>query len=102
MSVESCISIYTLRKLDNSLLEYKKNILKHFYDNFLNDPKMNYNDFENQFLENENTIIKKKYNSKKCDAKIWKKGTYRQCENHKKHGNFCSKHCEQRNYGTIN
>ena len=101
MSVQSCISIYTLRKLDNSLIEYKKNILKHFYDNFLNDPQINYNDFENEFLENENTIISKRYNCKKCDAKIWKKGTYRQCENYKKDGNFCAKHHENQNYGTI-
>tara|TARA_Y100000022_G_C13075717_1_gene295501 strand:+ start:79 stop:399 length:321 start_codon:yes stop_codon:yes gene_type:complete len=102
------ISIYTLKKIDNLLNNYKKNILKDFYDNFLDDSykeNMNYQEFENKFIERKKKFIikNKNINYDKCHAYIWKKEYGKvQCSNNKTVNNFCKFHCKKQNYGTIN
>ena len=101
------ISIYTLNKLDNILNNYKKRILKDFYDNFLDKKykeNMPYQLFENRFLERKKIhIIKNKTsNYDNCYAYIWKKDYGKvQCSNNKSIGDFCKFHCKKQNYGII-
>lgn len=104
MSINFSVSIYTLQKLDNDLIDYKKRILRHFYNNFLKniDNTVDYQTFENKFLENESKIINRKINEKKCMAKVqYKKNQFKQCDNFKKKGDYCNIHYENRNYGNI-
>ena len=63
--MKSFISIYTLNTIDNILCNYKKRVLRDFYDNFIDDKqkqKIDYYTFENQFLERkiDNPINKSK------------------------------------------
>tara|TARA_B110001469_G_C9334703_1_gene178030 strand:+ start:85 stop:408 length:324 start_codon:yes stop_codon:yes gene_type:complete len=103
MDINSYISIHTLNKLDNNLLDYKKNILKHFYNNFLKDKTIDYQNFENKYLENNPTIIERSINDKKCMARVqYKTNTYKQCDNYKKNGDYCNIHFKNSNYGNIN
>ena len=102
------ISIYTLKKVDNLLNNYKKKILKDFYDNFLDEnikKDIGYQSFENKFIERKkNFIIKNKdKNLNKCHAYIWKKDYGKvQCNNNKSIGNYCKFHKDKQNYGNIN
>ena len=106
--MKSFISIYTLNILDNILCNYKKRILRDFYDNFLNAKQkheIDYFTFENQFLERKigKPLIKfKTIDKEKCMAKIWVNhyGEF-QCSNKKKHGDYCLRHVTIRNYGRI-
>lgn len=103
MDINSYISIYTLQILDNTLLDYKKKILKHFYDNFLKDNTIDYQTFENNFLENKQIIIERTINEKKCMARVqYKPNFYKQCDNYKKNGDYCNIHFKNSNYGNIN
>jgi hypothetical protein len=102
----SFISIYTLTKLDNILVDYKKTIIKDFYENYIDKEltcDINYQQFENLFLErinsNEREII---VNNEKCLARVLhnKHGFY-QCNNGRTNGNFCLKHVKLLNYGRV-
>jgi len=98
------ISIYTLNKLDNTLQNYKKKILKDFH--FINNLSINYDTFEKNILErkiNKPIIKQLDYNYNKCHAYIWKKNYGKiQCSNNHSIDNFCKKHHLKQNYGIIN
>ena len=102
----SFISIYTLTKLDNILVDYKKTIIKDFYENYIDKEltcDINYQQFENLFLErinnNKREII---VNNVKCLARVHhsKDGFY-QCNNARTSGKFCLKHVTRLNYGRV-
>ena len=106
--MKSFISIYTLNIIDNILCNYKKRILRDFYDIFLNDKQkqeIDYYTFENHFLEikiDKQLIKFKTIDNKKCMAKLWV--THYggiQCSNKKKHGDYCLRHASIQNYGRI-
>jgi len=96
------ISVYTLKKLENVLDNYKKKILKDFYD--IHNLTIDYQTYENLFLERK---IKKPFirdiNIEKCNACVWRKNYGKvQCSNSKTMGQYCKKHYEKQNYGSIN
>ena len=98
------ISVHTLTKLDNILNDYKRKIVRDFYD--INNLTIDYQEYENKYLLrkiNKPIIINKEYNSDKCMAYIWKKNYGKiQCNHSKKINNFCKKHIDKQNYGIIN
>ena len=96
------ISIYTLNKLDRILNDYKKKIIKDFYE--LNKLTIDYQQFENSILERKiYNIPKKELDCNKCHAYIWKKGYGKvQCSINQTNDNFCKKHSLNQNYGIIN
>ena len=106
--MKSFISIYTLNVIDNILCNYKKRILRDFYDNFLDNKQkqqIDYFTFENQFIERkiDKPLIKfKTIDNEKCMAKIWINhyGGI-QCSNKKNHGDYCLRHTTIQNYGRI-
>ena len=101
--MESYISIYTLNKLSIILDNYKKRILKDFYE--INKLNIDYQTFENKFIERPNTNIpyNNELNPNKCHAYIFKRNIGKvQCRNNKKINNLCLKHKENQNYGLIN
>ena len=96
------ISIFTLNKLDNTLINYKKKILKDFHS--INKLSIDYELFETNILERKNkkTIVKK-LEKNKCHAYIWKKNYGKiQCTNNHSINKFCKKHNLKQNYGIIN
>ena len=97
----SFISVYTLNKFNKILLDYKKNIIKDFYINYIDNTNINYQEFENKLLENKS---KKKHNinRNKCLAIICKDNEYTQCNNGQTNGDYCLKHINNRNYGSYN
>ena len=96
------ISVHTLSKLDNILIDYKKKILRDFYD--INKLTIDYHTFENKFLERKTQKqIIKEYDVNKCHAYIWKKNHGKvQCNSKKKYTIFCKRHEKKQNYGIIN
>lgn len=101
--MESYISVYTLRRLNNLLDEYKKRIIKDFYE--INELSVDYQKIENKYLERENIKIPFKHSldPEKCNAYVFNK--YRgkvQCRNSIKTGRFCMMHKNNQNYGIIN
>lgn len=105
--MNSYISIHTLNKIDFVINNYKKKILKDFYDNFIeNKEDLDYQNFENSFLEKRREFILSKYKNiseENCHAYTWKK-TYGlvQCCNKKKYKNYCGVHKDSQNYGSVN
>ena len=95
------ISRYTVTKLDNALNSYKRRILMDFHK--INNLKISYKEFENQFLGIKSSNSIERYNKDKCYAYVWDKDKKqkRQCYMSKQNGNFCTKHCEVQNYGII-
>lgn len=109
--MSASVSVYTLKKLDNVLCEYKKRIIKHFYENFLDSEiksVITCQELENRLTEHIDSrqgyddII---CDTKKCRARVWDKsyGFY-QCSNGPTMGMFCRKHDkkEKQNYGIVN
>jgi len=96
------ISIYTLNKLDNTLQNYKKKILKNFHS--INNLSIDYETFEKKILERKiNKPIVKQLDYNKCHAYIWKKNYGKiQCTNNHSINKFCKKHNLKQNYGIIN
>tara|TARA_B110000285_G_C14889669_1_gene497913 strand:- start:424 stop:735 length:312 start_codon:yes stop_codon:yes gene_type:complete len=98
------ISVYTLKKLDNIINDYKQKILRDFYE--LNELKCNYQEFENKILERKTTkpfIKNNEIDYNKCHAFIWKKNYGKvQCGNKHYENNLCKKHLEKQNYGIVN
>ena len=98
------ISIYTLNKLDNLLDNYKKRILKDFYE--INELSIDYQSFENSIIERKinNPIIRNiTPNKNNCNAYVWKLNYGKvQCSNKKSINKFCKKHYLTQNYGIIN
>ena len=97
------ISVYTLNKFDNTLLNYKRKILKDFHS--INNLSIDYDTFENEILERKinKPIIKNELDENKCHAYIWKKNYGKiQCTNNHSINNFCKKHFQKQNYGIIN
>ena len=108
--MSASVSIYTLNKLDNTLIRYKKRILKHFYENLLDSDikeQIEYQEFENRLIErkdNKNGFYNIKYDKEKCKARIWDKSYgFFQCSNGPTCGLFCKKHnsVELQNYGLV-
>jgi hypothetical protein len=108
--MSASISRYTIQKLDNVLLDYKKRIIKHFYENFLDSEiksVITFRELENRLTEykdNRTVYDNIIYNPKKCRARVWDKsfGFY-QCSNGPTMGMFCKKHNskEKQNYGIV-
>jgi len=98
------ISFHTMAKLDNILNDYKIKILRDFYD--INKLSIDYQSYENKYLLrkiNKPIIKNKEYNNNKCIAYIWKKNYGKiQCNHSKKIKNFCKRHINKQDYGTIN
>ena len=101
----SFISIYTLNKLDNILVGYKKTIIKDFYDNYMDKDikcEIDYQSFENMLLErgvNKKDII---VDDTKCLARVHHRNDgFYQCNNGRSNGNFCLKHVDRLNYGCV-
>ena len=96
------ISIHTLNKLDNIILNYKKKILKDFHS--INNLTIDYETFEKNILERKkNKPIIKSLDESKCHACVWKKNYGKiQCTNNHSIHNFCKKHYLKQNYGIIN
>lgn len=101
------ISIYTLKKFENIVNNYKRRVLKDFYETHRLDLKtnINYQDFENSYIEGEikENITSKEiiFDKNKCHALVLDKKSKRQCRHSKKIGNFCKKHYENHNCGII-
>jgi len=95
------ISRYTITKMDNTINDYKRRILMDFHK--INKLEISYKEFENQILNTKFTDQSEKYNENRCHAFVWDndKKRKRQCYMLKKNNNFCKKHCENQNYGTI-
>ena len=94
------ISSGTLKKLDNTLLDYKKRILKDFYD--IHNLDIDYQTYENHYLERTIITPKKDIDTNKCYAYIWKKHCGKvQCSRSQSVDKFCKKHINSKNYGTI-
>lgn len=97
------ISIYTLNKLDNTITNYKKKILKDFHS--INNLSIDYETFEKQILERKinKPIVRKYLDKNKCHAYVWKKNFGKvQCINNHSINNFCKQHYIKQNYGIIN
>jgi tRNA uridine 5-carbamoylmethylation protein Kti12 len=101
--MDSYISVYTLRRIDNLLENYKRKILKDFYK--INNLSMDYNEFENKYIERPKMKIpvQNTLNEEKCHAYIYDKFRGKiQCKNKKKTDKFCLIHKTNQNYGIIN
>ena len=101
--MDSYISVYTLKRLDNIIENYKRKILKDFYE--INNLFINYQDFEYKYLERSRMKIplKNTFNEEKCHAYICDKFRGKiQCKNRKKTDKFCLIHKTNQNYGIIN
>ena len=95
------IASSTLKKIDVLLNNYKKRILKDFYE--LHNLDIDYQKYENQYLERKNNVSSNtEINVNKCHAYIWKKKIGKvQCSRSQSINNFCKIHCDKQNYGTI-
>ena len=101
--MESYISVYTLKRLDNILEDYKRRILKDFYE--INNLSIDYQEFENKYLERTRTKIplKNTFDQEKCHAYVCDKFRGKiQCRNKIKTDKFCLIHKTNQNYGIIN
>ena len=111
MAINVIISTNTLDLLENSYNEFKNNVLRDIFYNFLEN-KVSINEFmsiikKTHVKRQKKKIIVKKSKNKTdlCIAYIWNKGEKKQCNNSKmKNENFCGFHIlkSKRYYGIIN
>ena len=99
--MEFYISRYTIKKLENTLCDYKRRILMDFHK--INKLEISYKEFENQFLHTSGNNHLNRYDDTRCHAFVWDKDKKqkRQCYNLKQNNNFCKKHCDNHHYGII-